>query len=790
MTDRGSDRPSSESGSDSVRVPDPGLDDSDERQIVYRLLKACGLTAVLWGPVGPDELLDEALRVSPVLEQAEPLGPLLNMTRSGMQWTMVTGPRGSALVLFVEPEADFHLLITGIVDPFKLARAPIQCDMAMADARTSAELAAFLGQQYQVVAPWECSRLNSLARGSRRIPWWVRAGLVEWEQVTGTLYRRELVDSDGDRVTVHLRNLQGDLWFYYPVGQSETGDLGPWKWVEELTECRLEWLEPTVCVTRRFVPSNDPTGEAQQLIDQFATAYRKQREAAYAQPLPAPPVQAPWLQRIDTALAPNARAFQLPALAADEYLIIDHVRHAVDGDTFEEVNLAAQRVLSQRGTGFEYSWRRGADLSSVTPHWLTISDAVLDHRTGVIVAAGVMTHRAVGLDPAYDLGAVDGRNGFTFSGAGHTDGVVWPSNQLYVGSLTSGALLPLSYVENIQGVDYHSSSGTIALVESLGGSTAAAAIRDRNGDRRLLTVLDGIAGYESPRFSADGRWVLVNTFPLATLVEVETGCSIQIPGIANACWWPLDGSVLLVLRQDGAKETTPVLYDLKQSRDVHAFPMVRISPPPLSEFRYHSNHGVSRDGRYALIGTTSGVTPEFQREHGAGTRIAVLDLATGFAAVRTVTFLDETQQLELDVRSARWLSRAESSPTVVHADLRALMQAAQLEHEYLSPTRWAPEAASILQLALNRAVRHYEDGEDPGWVMPEIIGSMLTACRDPETWGRGREWLGNVARVARAQIQAGRIVGESARAWNSYATAFAAADAGRPELIDPLRLFD
>ena len=281
----------------------------------------------------------------------------------------------------------------------------------------------------------------------------------------------------------------------------------------------------------------------------------------------------------------------------------------------------------------------------------------------------------------------------------------------------------------------------------------------------------------------------MNTSPLTTLVEVETGRSIQIPGIANASWWPLDGSVLLVLRQDEAKETIPTLYRLDQGRDVYAFPMIRVSPPPLTEYRYHSNHGVSKDGRYALIGTTSGVTPEFQREHGTGKRIAVLDLAAGYAVVRTATFLDEEQQLELDVRSARWLSRAEPSATSVHPELRALLQPAQLEHEYLSPSRWASEAASILQLTLNRAIQHYENGEDPGWVMPEIVSSMLAACRDPESWGRGREWLGNVARVARAQIQTGRIAGESARAWDSYATAFAAADAGRPELIDPLRLF-
>ena len=509
MTEPGRAGSPPEPASDSlVPVRDPGLDATDERQIVYRLLHACGLTVVLWGPVAPDELLDEALRVSPVLERAEPLGPLLNMTRSGMQWTMVTGPRGSALVLFIEPEADFHLLVTEIIDSFKQARATVKNDTVMAGARTSAELATFFGCHYQVVAPWECDRLRHLARGSRRIPWRVRSRLMEWEYATPTLYRRELVDSDGDRVTVHLRDLQGDLWFYYPVGESQSGDLGPWKWIEELTECRLEWLEPTVCVTRRFVPSSDPTGDAQQLVDQFAAACRKQREAGSGQPLPPPPVQAPWLERMDTGSGPTGRTFEMPALEEDEYLIVDEVRHAVDGDTFEDVNVAAQRVLRQRGTGFEYSWRRGADISSITPPWLSICDAVLDRPTGAIVAVGVITHRALGLAPAYDLGAIDGRNGFTFPKAGHADGVVWPSKQLYVGSLKSGALLPLSYVENVQGVDYHSASEMIAVVEGLGGSAAALAIRDRNGDRRLLTVLSGIAGYESPRFSADGRWIL------------------------------------------------------------------------------------------------------------------------------------------------------------------------------------------------------------------------------------------------------------------------------------------
>ena len=790
MTGRGGARSDPGSGSDSFHVPDPGFDDSDERQIVYRLLGACGLSVVMWGPVGPDELLDEALRVSPVLEQAEPHGPLLNITRSGMQWTMVTGPRGSALVLFIEPEADFQLLITGIVDPFKQARAPIKSDMVMAEAEASAELAAFLGQPYLVVAPWECGRLQYLAAGSRRIPWWVRTALVEWEQVTATLYRRELVDSDGDRVTVHLRDLRGDLWFYYPVGQSQTSDLEAWKWVEELTEFRLEWLEPTVCVTSRFIPSNDPTSDAQELIDQFAAAYHKQRTVGDVQPLPAPPVQGPWLQRIDTATAPPGRAFQMPALAADEYLIVDRVRHAVDGDTFEDVNAAAQRVLRQRGTGFEYSWRQGVDLSSVTPPWLSIYDAVLDQPAGVVVAVGGITHRALGLAPAYDLGAIDGRNGFSFPSAGHTDGVVWPSKQLYVGSVKSGALLPLSYVENIQGVDYHAASGSIAVTESLGGSSGALTVRDRNGDRRLLTVLSGIGGYESPRFSADGRWILVDTSPLSTLVEVETGQSLQSPEIVNASWWPLEGSVLLVLRQDEAKETTPVLYDLRRGRDVHTFPMIRVSPPPLSEYRYHSNHGVSKDGRYALIGTTSGVTPDFQHEHGTGKRIATLDLTTGYAVVRAVTFLDETQLLELDVRGARWISRAEqTSPTLLHPDLRTLLQPAQIEHEYLSLSRWASEAASILQLTLNRAIQHYEDGEDPGWVMPEVVGSMLAASRDPDLWARGREWFGNVARVARVQIQSGRIAGESVRSWNWFTSAFAVADAGQPESIDPLKPF-
>lgn len=76
---------------------------------------------------------------------------------------------------------------------------------------------------------------------------------------------------------------------------------------------------------------------------------------------------------------------------------------------------------------------------------------------------------------------------------------------------------------NVISVDLHGPSATIGALDFLGTTTGAVVVYPARGQRRLLTVIEDIAGMEPLRFSGNGEWLLVPTSKHSTLIEVSTG---------------------------------------------------------------------------------------------------------------------------------------------------------------------------------------------------------------------------------------------------------------------------
>jgi hypothetical protein len=437
-------------------------------------------------------------------------------------------------------------------------------------------------------------------------------------------------------------------------------------------------------------------------------------------------------------------------------------------DKFTLTEHWAQQLRPVRGAGFEYTWRDPQD-RRLNPTWITLKSALIEPTTGRIVAAGHLTHENFGTSPAYDLGAITGSNGMSWPEQGHTDGLFYPTECLYIGSTRTGVLAPVDSSSNLGSVDLDPASGTVAVLESLGSSGCISVYDGETGARRRLAFIDQISGNEQLRFSLDGQWLLMPRYDGAHLCEVSTGRILRLP-VNTCCWWPLADSTLLeVAEVDGRR--VPRLFSLDANAFVHNFPAVTFDAEDSPGVDYVAQPSVSPDGTELLALTPTGVSPAHRDEHGVGGHLARITLADGRGRLVRPATLNMPFPTERDVSEARWTGpyprRAVNLAPALEQQLRPPIRG----HEYLAPGRYSAEAEEVMVKALNTAIALVKQDEDVAHLMPEVIMSLITVSEDPDVWQRQREWLLGLGSTVADMVADGRLTGRNASAWLNYASA-------------------
>ncbi len=722
-------------------------------------------------------------------------------------WCAVDGPLGSAVLIICSPDANAGFLIKHVLDPFGTVDSPLAREIVNLGSVTRT-VADIVGGA-DVVPVWEIpdyARIGPERGTTSLLSLWARRAARSWERVDTDLYRRVVRDAGGDMVMVLFGLIEGGVRLLISIDAPPDALTGDDAWKYRALAARGPYSLRTVAdqlVLVADVPAGtDAAGlEAlsQRLGDAFLAGPPTSADPASGVPvtgagfLPDPALPVPELpvpddrllwDRLEAASEENlaGRPFHWPALA--RYTTAERVRESVPNSTFDSINALALNLRARRGgSGFEYTWRASGD-SPISPSWVTLQSACLDRQTGRAVASGRPTHEVWGLPPAYDLGAIDGRNNFTFREEGKPFGLRMPSSSLYVGSSRSGVFLPLDSRANVTSVDLHGATGMIATLEFLGGSAGVVAVYDSAGQRRVLTVVETVVGNEPIRFSGDGNWLLLSGTAKCLLIEVAGGRFLELD-MANAAWWPLAESSLLTIDHDQGT-AVPRLFSLAGNSYGRSFPAVTLDAQVPRDFPHFWAPAVSPDGTELLAMVAAGVSREYQQQFGTGHRAAKITLATGKAALLHPAFLGKDQTLERDVREVRWTERPPQNRLRLHPSLAAGMVQPVTHHAYLSPDRWADEAEAILVHSLNRALELTDAGIPVAHLMPEILASLGPVAAGPENWERRSAWLVDIRNLTARESAAGAFTEDQALAWRHYGAAIAAIQAGRPELIDPL----
>ncbi|HBX77520.1 MAG TPA: hypothetical protein DEG43_07735 [Acidimicrobiaceae bacterium] len=227
---------------------------------------------------------------------------------------------------------------------------------------------------------------------------------------------------------------------------------------------------------------------------------------------------------------------------------------------------------------------------------------------------------------------------------------------------------------SVCGIEYSPTGDRIACLEWQGQGVLAILSVD-DGSRTFVTTLDGVAGYEQPFWSPDGRWILVSTNFAPQLVSLDQELVVPLPlSRSQVDWWPLHGSSTLMVLGGDAPSHWVSRFDLA-TNTITRVAEVDVSPQEgLDSFRHHLAHPrVSPDGRRLLVGTSLGPAVAYQREHGGRQRTAIVDIETGRLRPGPSPFVDPSGWIEREHNRWRWaeVGRGYGSTQVAHELLSA-----------------------------------------------------------------------------------------------------------------------
>lgn len=460
----------------------------------------------------------------------------------------------------------------------------------------------------------------------------------------------------------------------------------------------------------------------------------------------------------------------------------------------------AELLIEATDAGFE-GVLRDENGRRLSPRYLDVQDAWIDGESGDCVMLASLTHRALGLPEAFDLGARDGSNMNGWNGAA-PGGVVFPNKHVFIGSAASGVFGMSEVWASADSVDVSPDGRWCATVnkhvlDNSGITNAVSLIDRQTGSRSVLTAVWHY--YSGPvSFSPDSEWLLISGLT-PSLVRVSDGRKVPLSALpfpsrrtCEAAWWPTDGSKLAIVGAE-SEDGGPVLHQL----DLASNELTRLGPIDIpgadqlsADQRSIWDLVLAPDARSALF-TTRVVAPS----QGAAsatrfTRVARLNLDSLDVEVLSDPFLDEAGRIQREQTKPRWVGRAAPTPTVVGD---ALMAQSEPPEPLAggSPKDWANDAHNVVGPALKAAALN----QTPHILRPEIL-RLLAAVKaygpdlyssamyvdDPAAEFGG--WAKAVADAVRPDLEAGVFDRVTRDAWTKLLNGITLIHQGRASEID------
>ena len=145
-------------------------------------------------------------------------------------------------------------------------------------------------------------------------------------------------------------------------------------------------------------------------------------------------------------------------------------------------------------------------------------------------------------------------------------------------------------------IEYHYGNGYISLVSTADGSA------------RQLTWFEHASGGEIISFSPDDKWLLVNSYRGAVVINTETGNNKRLTGITHSpCWWVREGHLgLLNIGRSHPNEPDydPYVVDFHDFTTGSTVEVVRIVPPDWASPKYKGMWNVVSGPQATLLACT------------------------------------------------------------------------------------------------------------------------------------------------------------------------------------------
>ncbi len=481
-----------------------------------------------------------------------------------------------------------------------------------------------------------------------------------------------------------------------------------------------------------------------------------------------------------------ARPILFPDLSRSEYLFVETVRALLppEQDTFPEVEALAERLIARRGCGFG-----GAAFDDrgqlISPPWVAAQSAAVDPSRGRVSIGASVSHMAFDLPPALDLGARDGHNLTGWRGPA-PQGMFLPHNHLFLGNLMDGWLEMEPVGGSIYAHDVSPDGSELAVLEKWAADFLVWLIDAETGERRLITILDGLLGDERIRFSPDGEWLLVASWSRPILMRTEDGANLILPLEGPTAWWPARStSSLMVLDQTNLGYPRLAAFDLAtgEAADLGTINLPR--QPGLPDERHLlSAPEVEPAGDRVLSLTKNGPPPAHQLKHGSRDRVCVIHLGTREVELTEPPFLDGAMVLEREHRAPRWLASPLEGPAVVHPSLMASLRPAQTELSYEHYESVGEDTRQLAVLGLNAMVGDDPGSSDPQRLLPEVLRAMVALQQfAPDQLERIESWVDQVADMYGEGVRLGALSPEATDGWTKFNEAWQLIKDGDPDSI-------
>ena len=208
-------------------LANPGYASHDLTQVVHSFFCATGMSFVVHGPGSAEQLFDAVSRVAPVFGRIEPFGIGLGMLlgERSLPCAVVSGPMGSAVVVFGHPEADMEFVIENIADPIQTVQHPWRSCTFFGNETTDGVAVQNINNA-RGVPLWNFARFASFAPASeerRLVPSELRAALLDagWEEraagKSGPIYVGTFHTNGNRSQTVYLTTRGDGFAVFSPV---------------------------------------------------------------------------------------------------------------------------------------------------------------------------------------------------------------------------------------------------------------------------------------------------------------------------------------------------------------------------------------------------------------------------------------------------------------------------------------------------------------------------------------------------------------------------------------------